>query len=90
MQESGAQERAAGIAEYQAAKGASSYAQGTKHRISGKADEIRGSVTGNRALQTEGQFFGIPFQLHSTDISSLLGKQRHDQGVEHQKWNRRN
>jgi len=68
MQESGSQERAAGIAEYQAAKGEGSYAQGTKQRVFGNMDQIIGSVTGNHVRQTQG-LFCPQFQLHLTDIS---------------------
>ena len=48
MQESSAKERAAGIAEYQAAKGEGSYAQGAGDRFLGKTDQVLGSITGKQ------------------------------------------
>jgi len=54
MQQSGAQERAAGQAEYQAASGQGSYAQGTKDRLGGKKDQVLGSLTADRSQQTQG------------------------------------
>jgi uncharacterized protein YjbJ (UPF0337 family) len=59
MQQRGAQERAEGHAEYQAATGRSSYGQGTKERIAGKKDQVLGSLTGDRAQQTKGYLFSV-------------------------------
>ena len=59
MQQSGAQERAEGHAEYQAATGQGTYGQGTKDRFIGKKDQVLGNVTGNRAQQTQGDLLAF-------------------------------
>lgn len=52
---SGRAEHAAGEAEYNAARG-KGYAQGTADRVTGKKDEVVGSLTNDRSQQHAGTF----------------------------------
>ncbi|GLB42425.1 putative mismatched base pair and cruciform DNA recognition protein [Lyophyllum shimeji] len=53
-QQSGQQERAAGEAEYNAAR-SRSYAEGMRDRIGGTKDSVVGAITGNRAKEVQGK-----------------------------------
>jgi uncharacterized protein YjbJ (UPF0337 family) len=56
MKHSGAQERRAGEAEKDAAK-AQNYAEGTGDRMTGKKDQVVGSLTGDRSQQHAGKLW---------------------------------
>ncbi|KAH6904880.1 hypothetical protein BKA70DRAFT_1226098 [Coprinopsis sp. MPI-PUGE-AT-0042] len=53
MKHEGAQEHRAGVAEKDAAK-AQNYAEGTGDRMTGKKDQVVGSLTGDRSQQHAG------------------------------------
>ena len=55
MKHEGAQERAAGNAEKTAAK-TQGYAEGTSDRMTGKKDQVVGSLTGDRSQQHAGEW----------------------------------
>lgn len=55
---SGANERAAGKGQLQAAKGAG-YMQGTKERVVGKTDQVMGAATGDYSREQAGKARGM-------------------------------
>ena len=82
LETSGKQRQAEGDAEFKQAQ-AQGYAEGTKDRVVGTFEDMKGSLTGDSSQEVSGGCFGFVHLLGAVDNRAMIreGSQREGQGA---------